>query len=214
MNSNRRQSTGIHAITVVVLVMSLLVAAQAVAAATIPQMTEPVRIGPYAVSLVSAVFPGDHTSTWTYKIEVVEAQQKAVSHASLGLIDPDCLTLGYSADGNFLVEDPAQEGGIPVIKWNVLGEGIKNVGEFYTFSLTILGAKEDDSDLSGTYVAVKYGTSLADGHVEGPICGTTAVRLTSVAAQSGAQSPTLMIILALGATVATAGALRRAGKSR
>jgi hypothetical protein len=208
MNNNRRNFRGVYATIVVVVVMALFLAVQTVAAATIPQ-TGPVQVGPFQVTLQSATFPGDHTSNWTYKIELTEPLDNAVSHTSLGLLDPQCVLVSYSSDGTFRTEYPASQGGIKVVKWEDITEGLKNTGDFHTFTLTVLDAKEDDSNPEGTYVAVKYGTNLVDDYVEGPICGTTAVSMASVNASSGLQTSILMIALALGATVVTAGALRK-----
>ena len=214
MNSNRRQASGFRAIIVVVLIMSLLVTVQAVAAAFVLP-TAPVNVGPYAVTLQSVAFNGDMTSDWTYRVVVGTAQQYAVSHTSLGLVDADCQVVGSSDVVGLTVEDPAFENGHPVVKWEVTsGEGIKDSGESYTFTLRLVGAMDDSISDEGTYVAVKDGSGFNEGYVAGAICGTTAVALTSVEAQSGSQSPLLVIFLALGATVATAGILRKTGRSQ
>ncbi len=130
----------------------------------------------------------------------------AISHTSLGLLDPDCVITDYWASETFRTESSTYENGHEVVKFEVLSkDGIKQAGRFYTFT-RILGANTQEMDPDGTYVAVKYGANpLAEGMVAGAICGTTAVDLTSVKAQAGMPSSMILIVLGLGATIASAG---------
>lgn len=213
MNQSRWQTSAVRTVVVVLLIMSLLVTVQAVAAAfivpTTPELVGP--SGPFLVNLESVVFNADHTSDWTYKVAVSTTIANAVSHTSLGLLDPDCVITDYWASETFRTEPSTYENGHEVVKFEVLSkDGIKQAGEFYTFTFRILGANTQELDPDGTYVAVKYGTNpLAEGMVAGAICGTTAVDLTSVKAQAGMPSSMILIVLGLGATIASAGVLRK-----
>ncbi len=193
MNQSRWQTSAVRTAVVVILIMSLLVTVQAVAAAiivpTTPELVGPT--GPFAVNLESVIFNDDHTSDWTYKVAVSTTIANAISHTSLGLLDPDCVLRDYWASETFRTESSTHENGHEVVKLRVLSkDGIKQAGGIPDiFIFRILGANTQEMDPDGTYVAVKYGANpLAEGMVAGATGGTTAVDLTSVKAQAGMPS--------------------------
>jgi len=198
MKTQRRRNLVVRLSALTAVVLALLMSAQVVLA-----YIDQVVVRAFQVGLVSweKNVPATGYSTWIYEITPVQ-QTLGLSHWVLGTYCPPVSASEAGADYSVFFGEDGSTGAYG-IKWeDPDGEQLEDVGDLHTFTFVVQSLTSDTIP-----VTVKDGGGDATGFIMGPYCGTTAVNLTSFEGNSGTQIS--LILLGLGATIASAGVLRK-----
>lgn len=198
MKAQRRRNLVVRLSVMTAVVLALLISAQVVLA-----YLDQVIVRDFQVGLVSweKNVPDAGYSTWIYEITPVQ-RTFGLSHWVLGTYCPPVSASEEGADYEVSFGTDGSTGAYG-IKWqDPDGEQLEDVGDLHTFTFVV------KSLTSATVpVTVKDGGGDATESIMGPYCGTTAVNLASFESNSGTQMS--LILLGLGATIASAGVLRK-----